>query len=78
MGEWPAWSPGVIAAGCMPCSGAADRNLRATPNDLHRRRLNGYLAEWVPSPPGKHTFKNITIKTHPKTAGKKTTRYPLG
>ena len=27
---------------------------------LNRHRLNGYLAEWVPSPPGKYTFKNFT------------------
>ena len=38
----------------------------------------GYLAEWVPSPPGKHTFKNFTVYAHPKTAGKNKTRYPLG
>ena len=23
-----------------------------------RHRLNGYLAQWVPSPPGKHAFQN--------------------
>ena len=34
--------------------------------------------EWVPSPPGKHTFENFTIEAHPKTAGKKNTRYLLG
>ena len=26
-----------------------------------RHQLHGYLAEWVPIPPGKHSFKNFTI-----------------
>ena len=43
-----------------------------------RHRPNGYLASWVPSAPGKHTFKNFTTQTHPKTAGRKKTGYPLG
>ena len=43
-----------------------------------RHRLNGYLAQWVPSPPGKHTFKNFTIQTNPETACRKKTRYRLG
>ena len=43
-----------------------------------RQWLNGYLAGWVPSPPGKHNFKNFTVKTNPKTDCKNDTRYPLG
>ena len=31
-----------------------------------RHRLDGYLAQCVPSPPGKHTFKNFTTYTHRK------------
>ena len=31
------------------------------------RRLHGYLASWVPSPPGKHTCKNFALQTHRKT-----------
>ena len=37
-----------------------------------------YLAQWVPSPPGKHTSQKCTIWTSPKAAGRKKTRYPLG
>ena len=31
------------------------------PADSLRHRLNGYLAQWVPSSSGKHTFTNSTI-----------------
>ena len=50
------------------------------PSDLNldRHRLNGYLAQWVPSPRGKHTFKNFTIQAHPEAACMKNTRYLLG
>ena len=40
--------------------------------------FDGYLASWVPSAPGRHTFENFTIQTHPKTACEKKTRYALG
>ena len=45
-----------------------------------RHRLNGYyyLAQWVPSPPGKHTFQHWTIQAVPQTAGKRKARYPQG
>ena len=44
----------------------------------YRHRLNGCLAQWVPTPPGNHTSKNFRDQTHPKAAGKRKTRYPLG
>ena len=43
-----------------------------------RRRLNGYLASWVPSPPGRFVFQNCTVSPVPETAGEKKTRYLLG
>ena len=36
--------------------------------------IYGYLAKWVLSPPGKHTFRLRTSQT----TGKKKTRHPLG
>ena len=49
--------------------GPGDGSPRLSPPFRHR--LNGHLAYWVPSSPGKHTFQNFTIQTHPKNAGKK-------
>ena len=48
-----------------------------------RENMNQHLLKRAPSlmvhgPGGKHTFKNFTVQTHPKTAGKKKTRYLLG
>ena len=61
-------------------TGAGLRNFRSWSSSflLVRHRLDGYLASWVPSPPGKHTFKNFAVQTHPEAACKRKTRYPLG
>ena len=44
----------------------------------NRHRLSGYLAEWVPSPPGKHTSQSCMISTSPRTAGKRKVQVPAG
>ena len=49
--------PGGVVDGAGHGRGLAERYKVLT----DRRRLNGYLAARVPSPPGKHTFKNFTI-----------------
>ena len=46
----------------VPARRAFDRPLPQAKTGIPcRHRLNGYLASWVPSPPGKHTFKNFAI-----------------
>ena len=63
-------------------SGRAEAGASPPPDpgggDPIRHRLNGYLASWVPSPPGKHTFQNCMIQDNPRTARKKNTRHSLG
>ena len=58
-------------ARCLVCASVLFHLEQNVSADSLRHRLNGYLAKWVPSPPGKHAFKNFTIQTRPKTACKK-------
>ena len=49
---------------------------------IHRHRLDGYLALWVPSPPGKHTlrtsqFRHILKQFARKRLGTRWAKYPL-
>ena len=52
-------------------------NLEISKIEIMETDRKRYLASWVPSPPGKHTFQNCMIGDHPRTAGKRKTRYPL-
>ena len=67
----PVWKP-VIHFRDLQC------NPLPLSTPLFRHRLNGYLAEWVSSPPGERTFKNLPNEAHPKTACKNKTRSPVG
>ena len=73
------WNPVLICASRIVAMGELSTHLCQHPHAAaYRHRLNGYLAYWVPSPPGKHTFRNFTIQAHPKTVCERKTRYPLG
>ena len=50
-------------ARCLVCASVLFHLEQNVSADSLRHRLNGYLAKWVPSPPGKHTFENFTMET---------------
>ena len=65
------WRWVCACRGLPAAAGANEHHVDLPQHIMSRRRLNGYLAELVPSPPGKRTCQPaLHVDLLPRTAGK--------